>query len=550
MPRLLRVHFASVGHPDARLAPLTLDLRARDAGGTGTDSVLWLRNGGGKSTILNLFYSLFRPDRREFLGASAEGRARHLEDYVKADDLAFVVTEWDVEPVAEETLFGARPGRRRVVGQVLSWKDRQKSQDVSKLRRRFFSFVVSPSLGLDELPVDGLGPSPVRSYDAFRQWLDTLRQDHPELEPFSEDTPRKWAEHLEKIGLDPELFRYQLKMNAREGSADEAFRFRTTDEFIRFYLDIAFDTVEADQVSANLEGYRGKLERRPGLLAEQAFLLDVRGALLPLIAALDRLKEREVRLAEAEREGRSVLAAVVARGASHATHARLAGEAKERAAKDAKDGENEAAKLGRWANGLERRAIELDLAEAEAAAKGAEATAVAAEEAVYVGEAAGARDVAGANPGRARREGAGARSGAARAGAAPARGGTRRDHAPGAARPGGGHRGRTGGRGASCRRPGWPASRRMRYTSTRAGRRVGQPRGGGRAGGLLARRTEPGARASARGRRSGPSRGRRGGPVALGCGGCRAEGGRRAAPPGAGGGPPTQSGGDGRGKDR
>jgi hypothetical protein len=395
MPRLLRVHFASVGHPDARLAPLTLDLRARDAGGTGTDSVLWLRNGGGKSTILNLFYSLFRPDRREFLGASAEGRARHLEDYVKADDLAFVVTEWDVEPVAEETLFGARPGRRRVVGQVLSWKDRQKSQDVSKLRRRFFSFVVSPSLGLDELPVDGLGPSPVRSYDAFRQWLDTLRQDHPELEPFSEDTPRKWAEHLEKIGLDPELFRYQLKMNAREGSADEAFRFRTTDEFIRFYLDIAFDTVEADQVSANLEGYRGKLERRPGLLAEQAFLLDVRGALLPLIAALDRLKEREVRLAEAEREGRSVLAAVVARGASHATHARLAGEAKERAAKDAKDGENEAAKLGRWANGLERRAIELDLAEAEAAAKGAEATAVAAEEAVYVGEAAGARDVAG-----------------------------------------------------------------------------------------------------------------------------------------------------------
>jgi hypothetical protein len=395
MPRLLRVHFACVGHPDARLAPLTLDLRARDAGGTGADSVLWLRNGGGKSTILNLFYSLFRPDRREFLGASAEGRARHLEDYVKADDLAFVVTEWDVEPVTEESLFGARPGRRRVVGQVLSWKDRQKSQDVSKLRRRFFSFVVSPILGLDELPVDGLGPSPVRSYDAFRQWLDTLRQDHPELEPFSEDTPRKWSEHLEKIGLDPELFRYQLKMNAREGSADEAFRFRTTEEFVRFYLDIAFDTGEADQVSANLEGYRGKLERRPGLLAEQGFLLDARGALLPLIAALDRLREREGRQAVAEREGRSVLAAVIARGERHAAQARQAGDAGAHAATAAKDAENQAAKLGRWANGLDRRAIDLDLAEAEAAARSAEAAVVAAEEAVHVGEAAVARDVAG-----------------------------------------------------------------------------------------------------------------------------------------------------------
>jgi hypothetical protein len=394
MARLLRVHFASVGHPDARLAPLTLDLRARDTGGAGVDSVLWLRNGGGKSTILNLFYSLFRPDRRDFLGASAEGRARHLEDYVKADDLAFVVTEWDVEPVAQTSLFGVRPGRRRVVGQVLSWKDREKSHDVSKLRRRFFSFVVSPLVGFDELPVDGLGPSPVRSHDAFRLWLDTLRQDHPELEPFSEDTPRKWTEHLEKIGLDPELFRYQLKMNAREGSADEAFRFRTTEEFIRFYLEIAFDTGEADQVSANLEGYRGKLERRPALMAEQGFLLDARGALLPLSAAMTRLGERERRQVAVEREGRSVLAAMIARRDTQAAQAHVAQADCAQAAAAAKEAENQAAKLGRWANGLDRRAIELDLAEAEAAARSAETAAVAAEESMHVSDAAVMRDVA------------------------------------------------------------------------------------------------------------------------------------------------------------
>jgi hypothetical protein len=392
MARLLRVHFASVGHADARLAPLTLDLRARGAGGTGADTVLWLRNGGGKSSILNLFYSLFRPGRREFLGASAEGRARHIEDYVKADDLAFILTEWDVEAVAEPSLFGHPPGKRRVVGQVLSWKDRQKSKDVSQLRRRFFSFLVSSSFGLDDLPVQGLGPSPVRSYDELRQWLDTLRQDHPELEPFSEDNSNKWAEHLERIGLDPELFRYQLKMNAREGSADEAFRFRTAEEFVRFYLDIAFDTAEADLVSANLEGYRGKLERRPPLLREQGFLLEARGALLPLIAALDRLRERAARQAEAERQGRSVLAALVARRERYAAQARQTRAEAAQAAAAAKEAENEAAKLGRWANGLDRRAIALDLAEAEAAAKGAQAAQVAEEEALRVAEAAVARD--------------------------------------------------------------------------------------------------------------------------------------------------------------
>ena len=55
MARLMRLHFASIGHRDARLSPLTLDLRDENQG-TGADTVLWLRNGGGKSSILNLFF--------------------------------------------------------------------------------------------------------------------------------------------------------------------------------------------------------------------------------------------------------------------------------------------------------------------------------------------------------------------------------------------------------------------------------------------------------------------------------------------------------------
>lgn len=394
MPRLLRLHFASIGHPDARLAPLTIDLRARDAIGTGADSVLWLRNGGGKSTILNLFYSLFRPERREFLGASAEGRARHLEDYIKADDLAFVVTEWDVEPVGQAGFFGALPARRRVVGQVLSWKDRQRSADLSKLRRRFFSFAVGPGLGLDELPVEGLGPAPVRSFDAFRQWFDQLRQDRPELEPFTEETPRRWGEHLERIGLDPELFRYQLKMNAREGSADEAFRFRTTEEFVRFYLEVALDPTEADQVASNLEGFRAKLERRPALMGEQSFLIDARAWLLPLCEVLARREEQQATLLESERIARSVLAAMARRRDAFAAEASRASEAATEATRAAREADNEAAKQGRWANGLDRRATELALVEAELEARRLDEEVEREQRAARVGTAAEARDLA------------------------------------------------------------------------------------------------------------------------------------------------------------
>jgi hypothetical protein len=392
MARLLRIHFSSIGHEHARLAPLTVDLRARGGDGTGADTVLWLRNGGGKSSILNLFYSLFRPERREFLGSNAEARARHLEDYVKADDLAFVVTEWDVDPVHEEVLFGRTPTRRRLVGQVLSWRDRQKSQDPSRLRRRFFSLVAGRDLTFDDLPIDGLG-APVKSFEAFRDWLDDLRNRRPELEPFSDDAKQRWSEHLEKIGLDPELFRYQIKMNAREGSVDEAFRFRTTDEFIRFYLEIAFETEEADKVSAIVDKHREQLSRRPGLVEEQSFLMDARGGLGSLRLAVGELKSATGSY-ECERARAGSVAAAVAQRAEMQRAIGTGAQAEAETARSAAQGaSNDAARLGRWANGLERLALELDVREAAGARKLASDELSVANERVAVGNAAVARDI-------------------------------------------------------------------------------------------------------------------------------------------------------------
>jgi len=208
MARLLRVHFASIGHGDARLAPLTLDFRhvgSRGESGTGADTVLWLRNGGGKSSILNLFFSVFRPGAREFLGSQAEGRARRLEQYVKGRDLAFVVTEWDVAPAEQTELFPTGPHNVRIVGQVLAWKGRRPSTDLTQLRRLFFSFRAQRGgLTFDELPVTGLG-QPVESFDGFRDWLKEAVHTHGGAEVVSTDHHRKWAGHLEAIGLDPEL---------------------------------------------------------------------------------------------------------------------------------------------------------------------------------------------------------------------------------------------------------------------------------------------------------------------------------------------------------
>src|ERR1051326_8177238 len=95
MPRLSRLRLVGIGHPSARFDDLLLDLR--DAAGRATDTTLWLRNGGGKSSLLNLFFALLRPDRREFLGNRAEAKQRRLEDYVLSRDRGVVVAEWELD---------------------------------------------------------------------------------------------------------------------------------------------------------------------------------------------------------------------------------------------------------------------------------------------------------------------------------------------------------------------------------------------------------------------------------------------------------------------
>ena len=108
MPELARLRYASVGHPNARMDDLTLDFL--DAQGKPTDSTIWLRNGGGKSSILNLFFAIMRTGRREFLGGKADSKQRRLEDYILPNDRGVVVAEWELDVASDTLEFAREPG--------------------------------------------------------------------------------------------------------------------------------------------------------------------------------------------------------------------------------------------------------------------------------------------------------------------------------------------------------------------------------------------------------------------------------------------------------
>ena len=91
--KLAALRFRSVGERSARFQDLTLTFTApADDASEPQDPVIWLRNGGGKSSILSLLYALLLPRATDFMGRSVQ---RSLTDYIDAGDTAHVVAIWE-----------------------------------------------------------------------------------------------------------------------------------------------------------------------------------------------------------------------------------------------------------------------------------------------------------------------------------------------------------------------------------------------------------------------------------------------------------------------
>lgn len=261
MPRLTRMRLVCVGHPNARFEDVTLNFQ--DDQGRPIDSTLWLRNGGGKSSLLNLFFAVVRPDKREFLGGKADAKRRKLEDYVQDADRAVVVCEWEAD--AERDSLGlAGAGERLLTGVFYEWR----SGGTADLKRLYFGCRAAAEhseLTLDGLPLYRVeqGKKKARRHmSVFKQRWSELREEHPHLAVASTEQQVEWAEWLADARIDPDLFSYQVRMNQREGGADDLFRFDEPEQFVDFLLDLVLDPRHAEAVRKNIETFRYELKER------------------------------------------------------------------------------------------------------------------------------------------------------------------------------------------------------------------------------------------------------------------------------------------------
>lgn len=278
--------------------------------------VLFLENGGGKSVLLKLIFSVMLPGHRNTLGGASSGV---LRKFLLADDCGHVALEWQHVLTGESV----------VVGKVSEWRGRQVSNDPRKFAEAWYSFRPGPGMSLDSLPVaeatvvrprqeSGEGSSGAqgrrRTMKGFRDILTEAGKNYPNLDVVWEEIHERWNEHLGELGLDPELFRYQREMNADEGEAAGLFAVKNDSDFTDLLLRAVTDTRDTDGLADLVHGFAHKLGRRAELTAERDFTagsLDLLSRIAD--AAEQRERAREVH-AGAERRTRGLAQRLHARG--------------------------------------------------------------------------------------------------------------------------------------------------------------------------------------------------------------------------------------------
>ncbi|GAA3774985.1 hypothetical protein GCM10023083_09930 [Streptomyces phyllanthi] len=335
MYELSRIRLYSIGPAGARYADTVLDLRGVgrpvpdpapqqaeffEEEPTGPPrrpapaGVLFLENGGGKSVLLKLIFSVMLPGHRNTLGGASSGV---LRKFLLADDCGHVALEW------QHTLTGECV----VVGKVSEWRGRQVSNDPRKFAEAWYSFRPGPGLSLDNLPVaeSTTVRPPVegqsgakgrrRTMKGFRDALMEAGKAYPYLEVHWEEIHDRWNEHLTDLGLDPELFRYQREMNADEGEAAGLFAVKKDSDFTDLLLRAVTDTRDTDGLADLVGGFGNKLGRRAELIAERDFTagsVDLLGRIVE--AAEARSRARDIH-AGAERRTRTLARRLSARAA-------------------------------------------------------------------------------------------------------------------------------------------------------------------------------------------------------------------------------------------
>ncbi|MFE6160011.1 hypothetical protein ACFQ7F_13990 [Streptomyces sp. NPDC056486] len=216
-------------------------------------SLVMLQNGGGKGVLLTGITCTTIPYRHSDLET--------LRNFtVSMAQPSHVVLEW----------ADARTGRLLVTAQVLA------PEHDGKLHRCFYSFHPSAALDADRLPFHRDGHwTPYEDYcTELRDWEKRVEA----LELHILEGQEKWEKHQRGLGLQPELFDVQRRMNAKESDAAAAFTTNTADAFVEWLLRKATDDDRYTELGIAFHSYAAAHDERAQWERERQFAVEMQHA--------------------------------------------------------------------------------------------------------------------------------------------------------------------------------------------------------------------------------------------------------------------------------
>ncbi|MEV3952262.1 hypothetical protein AB0K57_32295 [Streptomyces halstedii] len=340
MYELSRVRLKSVGPAGARFHDVLLDLSGAGRTVEYQQPSLWredepplrpspaslvlLENGGGKSVLLKLIFSVLLPGRRQILGTS---NTRILNNFVLAKDVSHIVLEW----------MDVRTGNLLLTGKVMSWRNQVASASADSLVERWYCMRPGPTLGLDTLPLAIDGQSLL-----LQSYKDELEDAHAKDESLQVDFFKHqgdWTERLQHLGIDSELFRYQRDMNVDEGEAVGALQLDSDGKFVDFLLKIVFKADDLEELAALVAAHVERLANRGMLLSERDFVDGTLARLGPVSEQARAMQTSQHRQHEAEAAYRHAATKIRARAESEHTALKEQQAAVEKSAEQARAAE-------------------------------------------------------------------------------------------------------------------------------------------------------------------------------------------------------------------
>lgn len=292
MLKLRRCHLSCIGNRSARFSPVSLDFSKDESA---ENSVVFLENGGGKTTLAAFLCLTLWPEQNHFLLKAAKNPKARVANYLSPGQSAFIILECEtrVAGLLDEPVV-------RVIGQMLRRRD---ATEQSPVDRHFFTFLPRPGMAFNDLPVHGInGQSSSLSYDDFRAWLKERQGQFAGAELWEGSSVEEYIKKLREIHAEPELVRVQVDLNKREGGIDDHFKEHCADsrKFVHTFLDLALQSAKGEETVGVLGRFLAEWQNVGHLEDETAFCDDFAAALATLADAQDRWSQSHKKLCDGQ----------------------------------------------------------------------------------------------------------------------------------------------------------------------------------------------------------------------------------------------------------